>query len=182
MSTRIEVVELLSFKLVVPRETLEQLPKELDTEVKLVVEREDGELVLAEHKGDSFLRFREIKDQVAMSGALICNDSEGRFFREVLCALLMRFGGDMDARIMWNDAALNTAGDYAELRMRAGKPQPMRKVAQNVLRAAVEGDMPQAVPGFNEKELLEIEKLLERADREWAEYKRLKAERLGQGA
>lgn len=184
MSTRIEVVELLSFKLIVPRETLERLPEDLDTEVKLVLEREEGELVLAESKGDSFLRFREIKGQVAMSGALICNDVEGRFFREVLCALVMRFGGDMDARIMWNDPALNTGGDYAELRMRGGKAQASRNVTQNVLRAVAAGEATAqgGAPIFNEKELMEIEKLLERADREWAEYQRLKAERLAQGA
>ncbi len=185
MSTRIEVVELLSFKLTVPRETLELLPEELDTECKLVVEREDGELVLAEKSGDSFLRFRELKDNVSMSGALICNDTEGRFFRQVLCGLVMRYGGDLEARIMWNDASLNSAGEYAELRLKGGKALPSPRGNQlrggTVAELAPKGDAAAAAPAVD-PEILEIEKLLDRADREWAEYQRLKAERMSQGA
>lgn len=179
MSTRIEVVELLSFKLSVPREILERLPEELDTACRLVVEREDGELVLAEKSGDSFVRFRENKEQVGMSGALICNDLEGKFFREVLCALLMRYGGDIEARVMWNDPSLNSAGDYAELSIKGGRvmPSAAARAASNVLRAAAPDLAPPTPP-----ELREIEELLDRADREWAEYQRLKAERMSQGA
>jgi hypothetical protein len=192
MSVRIEVAELLSFRLKVPREALQRLPGELADEVPLTLSVEDGELVLSDADADSFLRFRPIGKDAILTDAAILNDTRGRFFRAVLGALLVRFAGDLDARLVWSDEERNNNETWSQVRVERGAtrfPGFAAAVSANrlataagadtVFGASAQGSPPQAADEAASPEVEEVARLLERAAEAWAEYQRLKAQRLG---
>lgn len=216
MSVRIEVAELVSFRLKVPREALQRLPEELLGEVPLALTVEEGELVLSDGDADSFLRFRPVGREAVLTDAAVLNDARGRFFRSVFGALLVRFRGDLDARLVWSDEDRNGNPSWTEVRVERGAtrfPGLAAAVSANRLAAAAatdavfgagrsgddpsgggrsgdsrsgEGRASEDEPSAEQpsgvtptaSELEEVAALLRRAEEAWAEYQRLKSQRL----
>jgi hypothetical protein len=147
---RIEVAELVSFRLKMPREALQRLPEELAGEVPLSLTVEEGELVLSDAEADSFLRFRPIGREAVLTDAAVLNDARGRFFRSVFGALLVRFGGDLDAHLVWSDEGRNASEAWTEVRVERGAtrfPGLAAAVSANRLAAAASADAVFGEPG-----------------------------------
>ena len=197
MSPRIEVAELTSFRLKLPRQVLERLPAQHHGVLALSLTREDGELVLADAEADSFLRFRPIGEDAILTDAALLNDPRGRFF-QLLGSLLVRHGGDLEAQLVWNDEERNDDDGWTGVRVVRGQttfPGFAVQVAQNRLSQAPApealfgaagggagggsggGGSDGAVPPGTEDEAAEVARLLLRAEQAWAEYQRLKAQR-----
>jgi hypothetical protein len=193
MTSRIEVAEVLSFRLKVPRPELEQLPRSLGPELGVSVETEGSELVLSIEAGDSYLRFRTIGAEAILTEVVVCNDDRGLFFQRVLGPLMVKHQGDLSIRLTWNAHEKNTEGDYSEVKITRGQTkypglaQPFLSLPPAVSSGSgatesAEGET-MAMQSDDETtvspELLEVRKILERAKEQWAEYQRLKAARLG---
>jgi hypothetical protein len=192
MAARIEVAEVLSFRLKVPRAELEQLPRSLGPELGVGLETEGSELVISMEPGDSYLRFRGIGPEAILTEVVVCNDDRGLFFQRVLGPLMVRYQGDLSIRLTWSAHEKNTEGEYAEVKITRGQTkypglaQPFLSLppavasgagtneqsAQNEHHAAAEEES-----GHVSAELLEVKKILERAKAQYAEYQRLKAQR-----
>lgn len=188
MVSRIEIAEVLSFRLKVPRAELERLLEELAEELPLTLEAEGAEVVLGPETGDSHLRFRAIGQEAVLTEVAICNDERGLFFQRALGTLLVRGAGDLHARVTWNIAEWNTHGDFAEVKVTRGAstwPGLGRAMNQAIptaeATAALGGGQAQAAAGEEEAgltpELQEVAELLARARRHWDEYQRLKGSR-----
>jgi hypothetical protein len=187
MSSRIEVAEVLSFRLKVPRSELEQLPRVLGPELGLVVETEGTELGISMDAGDSYLRFRAIGSDAILTEVVICNDERGLFFQRVLGPLMVRHQGDLAIRLTWSAHEKNTEGDYAEVKITRGQTsypglaQPFLSLPPAVASSAGTGEATEAMAMQSDDEaalppeLLEVKKILDRAKEQWAEYQRLKA-------
>jgi hypothetical protein len=193
MSLRIEVAEVVSFRLKVPRAVLQRLPQELEGEVPLSLTVEEGELVLSDADADSFLRFRPMGRDVVLTDAAILNDVRGRFFRQVFGALVVRFGGDLEARLVWSDESRNADTAWTDVRVERGTthfPGLSTAVSANRLAVAASADSLFGAGGSPEAEgeplgpdsplaaeADEVALLLLRAEEAWLEYQRLKAQR-----
>lgn len=190
MRPRLEVAELLSFRLRLPQGALEQvLSPPGDTFLSLT--REEGDWVLSDSGADSFLRFRPLQDELVLTDLALLNDPRARFL-QVLAMLLIRFQGDLEAQLVWSDARRNGEASWTDLRVRQGRTQhpglavprlqhqlsqvpDAEALARNEVVGGslfADGDAP-AAPDEAE----EIAKLLVRAEAAWAEYQRLKSER-----
>lgn len=179
MSHRIDTAEILSFRLKVPPEALEQM---VDQHLHLALEEDDGEWVLAQTQGDCYLRFRPVGAEAMLTEVFLCNDEGGHFFQRVLGQLLVRFQGDLLARLYWNVPEQNISGDFAEVRVEGGKHAKSGMAAKNFIVPSamgaseqVSGNLPQESTrtAFDE----EISSLLSRAREYWEEYQRLKRAR-----
>jgi len=192
MAARIEVAEVLSFRLKVPKTELEQLPRSLGPELGVNVETEASELVVSMEPGDSYLRFRAIGPEAILTEVVVCNDERGLFFQRVLGPLMVRYQGDLSIRLTWSAHEKNTEGEYAEVKITRGQTkypglaQPFLSLPPAVSSGAGAEQSPQdeahaaaedEAGGTVAPELLEVKKLLDRAKAQWAEYQRLKAER-----
>lgn len=189
MRPRIEIAEVVSFRLTLPHATLEQTVADLSSELPISLDQEGTDLVLTLTGGDCSLRFAPMDGEVALTEVLICNDEGGAFFSRVLARLVAEHEGDLEVRLVWNAAARNTHGTHATVAFRRGRPAAPSPTASpgNVLRdAAVAGGEPsgelfpapqQAAADQRAVEEEEIRRILERARAEWAEYQRLKAAR-----
>lgn len=181
MQSRIEIAEVVSFRLKVGRKDLELLPEELAPELQLTLEEEGVEWILATEHGDCHLRFRTIGKDAVLTEIAICNDEGGLFFQKVLGALMVKFGGDLHARITWNQTEWNTHGDHAEVRIARGSTT-WPGLGRNEVLPSPEAD---AALGAKEPEdetpltpeLREVAELLARAKHHWDEYQRMKANR-----
>ncbi|HLT31384.1 MAG TPA: hypothetical protein VK013_15205 [Myxococcaceae bacterium] len=186
MRPRLEVAELLSFRLRLPKEALDEvLSPPGDTFLTLT--REGGDLVLADSGADSFLRFKQVKEELVLTDVALLNDPRARFLK-VLAALLIRFEGDLEAQLVWSDAQRNTVEGWTDLRVHRGQTEhPALAVPrlQNQLRQVPEALSPEGGAAlFTESEegpapdeAEEIARLLVRAEAAWSEYQRLKNER-----
>lgn len=215
MSARIEVGEVLSFRLKVPKAELERLAQRAPTPVPdvgeapgipglptLLVEHEGSEWVLSVEEGDSILRFRAIGTEAVLTEVVLCNDDQGLFFTRLLGPLMVKYGGDLSARLTWNIAERNTQGDFAEVKIVRGRsnlpelgtaqPAPAKATApttsatalpqsagENVMSASGAGaGAGSEVPEVQEVQLTpeqrEVQAILERARGHWEEYQRLK--------
>ncbi|XXF76675.1 hypothetical protein P2318_27005 [Myxococcaceae bacterium GXIMD 01537] len=189
MGARIEVVEVLAFRLQVPRRALERLPAELAPELALrLAPAEDGTLVLGQEEEDSFLRFRTADDAAELTEISIINDEGGVFFQAVLGALMVRFAGDLRVRLVFNPGAPGTGEPWAEVRIDRGRTTypglVTQSAASNLSHAASEGgsvgaadDEASADDAPPSPEDEELALLLRKADAAWQEYQRLKRER-----
>jgi hypothetical protein len=190
MRPRIEIAEVVSFRLTVPYSALEQAAGEGPSELPLALEQDGADMVLKQADGDCALRFAPVGEELVLTEVLICNDEAGAFFSRVLSRLLADHGGDLEARLVWSLASRNTHGSHAPAVFRRGRPVPQPAASQgpspaNVLRdAALAGGDPQgqlagvqaaSEPPATDEE--EIRRLLARAKDAWAEYQRLKAAR-----
>lgn len=191
MGARIEVVEVLSFRLRVPRRALERLPGELASELGVrLVPSEDGTLLLGDEEGDSFLRFRLTGDAAELSEIAISHDEGGTFFQAVLGALMVRYAGDLRVRLVFDPSTEGSGEPWAEVHIEKGRTSypglATQSAAANLSHAATQsGAMspPEDEPGEEEAdeppspEDEELSRLLARAEAAWKEYQRLKRER-----
>jgi hypothetical protein len=191
MRPRIEIAEMVSFRLTLPYASLEQLSAEQSSELALVLEQDGADLILKQLEGDCSLRFAPVDDELVLTEVLICNDEAGAFFSRVLARLLTEHAGDLEAKLVWSLAARNTQGTHANVVFRRGRPvpQPAPTVRPaNVLRDAVMaggdpqqgGELSSEVRATAETATAdeeEIRRLLARAKDAWAEYQRLKLAR-----
>lgn len=189
MGARIEVVEVLAFRLRVPRRALERLPLELEPEIALrLAPSEDGTLLLGQEEEDSFLRFRLSGDAAELREIAIANDEGGTFFQTVLGALMVRFGGDLRARLVFASTGGGPDAPWAEVRIDKGRTNypglATQSAASNLSHAATQGgglgrmDDESAVDdGPLSAEDEELRLLLRKAAAAWQEYQRLKRER-----
>ncbi|MBX5484169.1 MAG: hypothetical protein IRZ16_20270 [Myxococcaceae bacterium] len=121
MSVRIDSAEIISFRLKVPRLELDRLPLgALGEELGLSVQEEEGELTVSAQDGDSFLRFRPIGAEAVLTEIFISRDLNGDFLLRVLGPLMVRFAGDLVARVIWNVPERNVSGDHAEVKITRG--------------------------------------------------------------
>lgn len=188
MGARIEVVEVLSFRLQVPRRALERLPRELQAELSLrLAPSEDGSLVLGQEDEDSFLRFRVDEDAAELTEICIANDEGGTFFQTVLGGLMVRYAGDLRVRLVFDPSAPEPGEPWAEVRIDRGRTAypglATQSAASNLAHAANDGG---AVSASEDEaaddappspEDLELMQLLRKAEDSWKEYQRLKRER-----
>lgn len=187
MVSRIEIAEVLSFRLKVARGELEKLLEELSEDLPLTLEADGAELVLGPENGDSHLRFRAIGQEAVLTEIAICNDERGLFFQRALGTLMVRGSGDLHARVTWNIAEWNTHGEYAEVKVNRGTStwpglgRPMNQVIPTAeSSAALGGGHAQAAAGEDttlSPDLQEVAELLARARRHWEEYQRLKTQK-----
>jgi hypothetical protein len=189
MGSRIEAVELLSFRLELPRLVLERLPSELGSSVAVKVEREEDGALVVEHTGhESFLRFHIEGEGAELVEISITQDPQGAFFQKVLGALMVRFHGDLRARLVF-DPRENTSQDpWVEVSIERGRTTwpglATQSAAVRLAHAAAEGGSvgtsgeggePAEEPLTPEEE--ELSRLLARAESAWQEYQRLKRQR-----
>jgi len=189
MDPRIEIAEVVSFRLKLPLAELERLCSERGAEVPLSLARGRGELVLEATRGDSSLRFRKSGQDAVLTEIAICNDEGGLFFQRVLGPLLVRFRGDCELRLVWNVAERNTHGHFAAVTVRQGQTNypglsPPAQALRSTLTAAHSSGQQAAV---NPQESLpdpvdtklerEVDDLLSKGRAWFAEYQRLKTAR-----
>lgn len=193
MVSRIEIAEVVSFRLKVPAGALDRLVEELRRELPLEVIPQGDEKLLSRIEGDSFLRFRPVDRSLVLTEIAVCNDERGLFFQRVLGALMVEHHGDLEVRLAWNNPERNTHGEYAEVSIHRGGTtypglQPTSRALRNTLVAASPEDLsshpwgepPSAMaaePAEPSPEEQEIEQLLARGKAEWDEYQRLKGAR-----
>jgi hypothetical protein len=189
MGSRIEAVEVLSFRLELPRLALERLPSELGSVLPVQAERdEDGSLVI-EHEGqESFLRFHVQGDNAELVELSITQDAQGAFFQKVLGALMVRFHGDLRARLVFDPRENPSNEPWVEVSIERGRTTwpglATQSAAMRLAHAAAEGgsvdasgeegELPEE-PLTPEEE--ELSRILVRADAAWQEYQRLKRQR-----
>lgn len=190
MPARIEIAEVVSFQLKVPRGALDRLSGELEPDLAVKLRPLGEELLLHLDEGDSYLRFRPVDRDAVLTEIAICNDDQGRFFHRVLGALMTEFEGDLEVRLVWNDSDRNVHGDHCEIHIRRGRSsEPTLSRPAAALRNALLVSTGQ--PGLEDPfslepkplaalepstpdEEQEIEALLARGRNQWAEYQRLK--------
>jgi hypothetical protein len=190
MGSRIEAVEVLSFRLELPRLALERLPSELGSALPVRVEKEEDGTLWVEHDGqESFLRFHLEGDGAELVEISIAHDQQGTFFQKVLGALMVRFHGDLRARLVFDPRESPTKEPWAEVSIERGRTSwpglATQSAAVRLAHAAAEGgsvgasgeggEPPSEEPLTPEEE--ELSRLLARAESAWQEYQRLKRQR-----
>ncbi|MDY7228410.1 hypothetical protein [Hyalangium rubrum] len=188
MGSRIEAVEVLSFRLELPRLALERLPVELSSALPVQVAREDdGSLTLEQEGQESFLRFQLEGDAAELVEIFISQDAKGAFFHKVLGALMVRYHGDLRARLVFDPRENEADEPWAEVSIERGRTTwpglATQSAAVRLAHAAAEGGSvgasgeggPVEEPLTQEEE--ELSRILARADEAWQEYQRLKRQR-----
>lgn len=191
VSARIDTVEVVSYRLKVPRLELERLPHgELGQELGLELLSKDGELLILGEGGNTFLRFRPMGAEAKLIEIFLVHDPNGDFFLRVLGPLMVRFAGDLVARLIWNVPERNVNGDHAEVRITRGMTDypGLGHVPMTGSEARAEASGTSAPPLRNEvraggeeleeaepsPEADEVRELLARAKSQYEEYLRLK--------
>ncbi len=193
MPPRIEIAEVITFRLKLPRAELTDLPGRLGPELSLKVEAEGQRVTVSMEGGASYLRFRLAGVDAVLSEIAVSNDERGLFFHRVLGPLMVRHAGDLHVRLRWNTAERNSHGSHAEVRISRGfttypglgpPPLPPRQSLSPAQDAASEGGEGGAGPAPEDEEApdispeaQEIRKLVSKAKQQWDEYQRLKAKR-----
>lgn len=189
MGARIETVEVLSYRLQLPKLALERLPAELGAALAVRLEKdEDGTLVLEQPGQDSFLRFHLEGDAAELVEICVSQDPQGAFFQKVLGALMVRFQGDLRARVVFDPRESTSEDPWVEVSIERGRTNwpglATQSAAVRLAHAAAEGGSvgasgeggePTEEPLTAEEE--ELSRLLARAETEWQEYQRLKRQR-----
>lgn len=189
MGARIETVEVLSYRLQLPKLALDRLPAELGAALAVRLEKdEDGTLVLEQPGQDSFLRFHLEGDAAELVEICVSQDPQGAFFQKVLGALMVRFQGDLRARVVFDPRESTSEDPWVEVSIERGRTNwpglATQSAAVRLAHAAAEGGSvgasgeggePPEEPLTAEEE--ELSRLLARAETEWQEYQRLKRQR-----
>jgi len=189
MGSSIEAVEVLSFRLELPRLALERLPSELGAALRVFVEKDEDGTLLVEHEGqESFLRFHVAGDSAELMEISITQDTQGGFFQKVLGALMVRFNGDLRARLVLDPRENPTKEPWVEVSIEQGRTNwpglATQSAAVRLQHAAAEGGSVGASGGGGEPseepltpEEEELSRLLSQAEAAWQEYQRLKRQR-----
>jgi hypothetical protein len=196
MGAQIDRMQVQSFWLEVPRRALERLPGELAPELSvrlLTHAAPEGELLeLTPEAGASRLRFASVGEGVvALQEIHVQEDPDGAFFLHTLGALMVRFGGDLEAQVRVDGKAgplriVRGVTDYPGLSTHAAAAHLSQAAQDAGSGSQVEaggGGEQSADPGssaqLSAREEQELKELLESAQAHWAEYQRLKGR--GQG-
>ncbi|ADO74257.1 hypothetical protein [Stigmatella aurantiaca] len=188
MGTRIEAVEVLSFRLELPKLVLERMPGEQRAAIPLQLAREEDGTLTLEHEGhESFLRFRLDGEGAELIEICILHDAKGVFFQQILGSLMVRFLGDLRARLVFDPLENPSDEPWAEVSIERGRTSwpglATQSAAVRLAHAAAEGgsvsasdgESPPEEPLTAEEE--ELTRLLARAETAWQEYQRLKRQR-----
>jgi hypothetical protein len=118
----------------------------------------------------------------------ISQDLQGHFFQKVLGALMVRFHGDLRARLVFDPRENRSQEPWAEVSIERGRTSwpglATQAAAVRLAHAAAEGGSvgasgeggePAEEPLTAEEE--ELSRLLARAEASWQEYQRLKRQR-----
>jgi hypothetical protein len=132
--------------------------------------------------GNSHLTFRPDGEQATLEGLAVAHDRGGAFFHRVVTDLMSRYHGDLHVKLTWSGSAQPSSLGLGEVRIERGEatyPALRMKNVVSMLRGAAEplfANDPKAAEAPDEAEASEdeIEKLLERARAEFAEYQRLR--------
>jgi hypothetical protein len=188
------MAEVISYRLRLSPRALERLVGELRNELPLMLEADERGLRISPEEGESFLRFRIRGEEAVLTEVCLANDEQGLFFQRVLGPLMVRYQGDLQARLVWSAAERNTQGAYAHVSIRQGSttyPGLSRAASalRNTLVAASAGpgeagspfgaeaeNAPPEEPSVDEELLAEVQRLLERGKADWEEYQRLKSQ------
>lgn len=165
--SRIDEVEPLDFRLEIPLSDFTDLPSRLSVSV----DRDGDRLIVKGEQPGCHLRFRVDGDKAILDDVVIRSDVQGRFFQQVLGALLVEYQGDFRGMVAWS----LPKGDRSEVVVDRGESYyPLLAV----LAAARKGALQEhdSAPG-KPPELSRAEKLQAEGREAYAEYQRLKAQR-----
>lgn len=190
MGAHIETVEVLSFRLELPKLALERLGPEVGSTVPVRVARDEDGTILVEQEGhDSYLRFHVEGDAAELVEISISQDAHGAFFQKVLGALMVRFHGDLRARLVFDPRENPSEEPWVEVSVERGRTTwpglATQSAAVRLAHAASEGgsvgtSSEGGAPAAEEPltpEEEELSRLLARAEAAWQEYQRLKRQR-----
>jgi hypothetical protein len=165
--SRIEEVEPLDYRLEIPLSDFAELPGRLSIEV----EREGDHLTVKGEQQGCHLRFRVDGDKAVLDDIVIRSDVQGRFFQQVLGALLVEYQGDFRGMVAWSVPK----GDRSEVVVDHGESfYPLLAVLAAARKGGLqEHDASPAKP----PELTRAEKLQAEGRAAYEEYQRLKAQR-----
>jgi hypothetical protein len=145
--------------------------------------------LLVEQEGqESFLRFHLEGDGAELVEIFISQDPQGGFFQKVLGALMVRFHGDLRARLVMDPREKSSQEPWVEVSIERGRTSwpglATQSAAVRLQHAAAEGGSvgasgeggePTEEPLTAEEE--ELSRLLSQAEAAWQEYQRLKRQR-----
>jgi hypothetical protein len=159
--SRIDEVEPHNFRLEIPLADFKDLPARLGVDVD-----QDGELITVRNEQPNcHLVFRVDADRAVLHEVAIRADVQGRFFQQVLGALLIEYQGDFRGMVNWSVPK----GDRSEVVVDRGESfYPLIAV----LAAARRG---QVVLGGPSAEIARAEKYQAEGRAAFEEYLRLKA-------
>jgi hypothetical protein len=162
--SRIEEVQTTDFRLEIPLRDFTALPERLSVTVE-----QDGELITVRAEQPTcHLRFRVDGDHAVLHDVVIRSDVQGRFFQQVLGALLVEYQGDFRGTVAWS----LPKGDKNEVVVDRGESgYPLLAV----LAAARRGEV--AAQAEKPHELTRAERYQAEGRAAYEEYQRLKAQR-----
>lgn len=166
--SRIDEVQPTEFRLEIPLSDFADLPERLSVEV----EREADVITVRAEQQTCLLRFKVDGDVAVLNEVQIRSDVQGRFFQQVLGALLIEYQGDFRGTVAWSIPK----GDKSEVAVDRGESTyPLLAV----LAAARRGALQEHPAGAANKppELTRAEKLQAEGRAAYEEYQRLKAQR-----
>lgn len=165
--SRIEEVEARDFRLEIPVTDFSELPEKLSVDVQ-----REGEVITVRAEQQScHLRFRVDGDLAVLDEIVIRSDVQGRFFQQVLGALLIEYQGDFRGTVAWSVPK----GDKSEVVVDRGEsPYPLLAVLAAARRGALQEH---AHAGNKPPELTRAEKLQAEGRAAYEEYQRLKNQR-----
>ena len=181
MPDRIELADIISFRLRVPDGVLERLVEELKPELSLELVRQGVDVLLSQVGASCFLLFRPVEGGLVLREVVISQDVHGLFFQQVLGVLMVEHGGDLEARLEWNVPRQEERTHVSIERGVTSYPGLSAAVQalRSSLQAAPDPGGAAATAGEAVEELSpedkELERLLERARASWEEYLRLKS-------
>jgi hypothetical protein len=165
--SRIEEVQPVDFRLEIPLGDFSELPDRLSVDVE-----RDGEVITVRAEQQTcHLRFRIDGEVAVLDEVVIRSDVQGRFFQQVLGALLIEYQGDFRGTVAWS----LPKGDKSEVVVDRGEsPYPLLAVLAAARRGALQEHPP---AGTKPPELTRAEKLQAEGRAAYEEYQRLKAQR-----
>ena len=165
--SRIEEVEPLDFRLEIPLSDFAEVPTKLSVDVQ----RDGDHLTVKGEQQGCHLRFRVDGDKAVLDDVVIKSDVQGRFFQQVLGALLVEYEGDFRGMVAWSIPK----GDRSEVVVDRGESfYPLLAVLAAARKGALkEHEETPAKP----PELTRAEKLQAEGRAAFEEYQRLKAQR-----
>lgn len=167
--SRIEEVQPVDFRLEIPLADFGDMPEKLSVDVE-----RDGELITVRAEQQTcHLRFRVDGDVAVLHEVVIRSDVQGRFFQQVLGALLIEYQGDFRGTVAWS----LPKGDKNEVVVDRGEsPYPLLAVLAAARRGG--GALLEHAPvGNKPPELTRAEKLQAEGRAAYEEYQRLKNQR-----
>jgi hypothetical protein len=166
--SRIEEVEPLNYRLEIPLSDFTDLPARLSVDIQ----RDADHLTVRGEQTGCHLRFKVDGDKAVLDDVVIRSDVQGRFFQQVLGALLVEYQGDFRGMVAWSIPK----GDRSEVVVDRGESfYPLLAVLSAARKGTLLTEHPD-VP-LHPPELTRAEKLQAEGRAAYEEYQRLKAQR-----